>query len=223
MLGLLIHEKLDYVNQHNAPLGNNINALVIAYNFSEIPIPNSSKYSINKLSFLTDICNTVQLPDFNYMKIVPVSGSFSNRCNLTATYGLNHFGRSHVIFYIAVIVASMVILFGVLIFILAEKCSSFKVTYKAVYPSMMIPYVISIILIVLLLYDLITDTPVVDYVIPGADYYDNAHYILLWCGYIIFNILVLGKMLYEAKSNSIKNTGPRITSDTEGSQYFYDD
>jgi hypothetical protein len=225
MLGLLIHEKLNYVNQQNSPLGDNINAIITAYNFSGTLIPNSSKYSTNKLSFLTNMCNTAQLLDFNYMKIVPISGSFSNKCNLTATDGLIHFNNTHVIFYLATIVASMVILFGVLIFQIAEKCSSFKITYKSVYPTMFIPYVLSIILILLLLYDMITVTPVIDYVISGENYYNNAHYILLWCGYIIFNVLVLIKIIYEAKlpikdkdvyHNQNENHG--LTS--EGSQYF---
>jgi hypothetical protein len=223
MLGLLIHEKLNYVNQQNSPLGDSVNALIIAYNFSGTPIPNSSKYSINKLSFLTDMCNAVQLFDFNYMKIVFTPGSFSNKCNLTATDSLINFNRTHVIFYAATIVANMTILFGVLIFLLAKRYSSFKITYKSVYPTMFIPYVLSIIFIILLLYDIITVTPVVDYVIPGENYYNNAHYILLWCGYIIFNVLVLIKIIYKVKSDPIKNTGPRITSDTEGGQYFYDD
>jgi hypothetical protein len=120
----------------------------------------------------------------------------------------------------------MVILFGVLLFVLAEKCSSFKLTYKSVYPTMFVPYVLSIVMVMLLLYDLITVTPVIDYVIPGENYYNNAHYILLWCGYVIFNVLVLCKIVYEVKlSSKLKpheyNDNRGLTS--EGSQNFYDD
>ena len=219
MLELLFHEKLNQYNQHNSPLGNNIDALIIAYNFSHLPI--SSKYSRGKLNFLSDLCEATQLPEFTDIKIVPTLGLWSPHCNLTASSSVKNLSDENIVYFCVVIVANMFILFMILIFWLLSNYSSFKITYKIVYSTLLAPYIISLLVISTLLYNLISTTPNTDEIIPGANYLNKIHNILMWCGYILFNILIFGKLVYMVKPK--KPTHPTIfASDTESSQYFYD-
>jgi hypothetical protein len=220
MLELLFHEKLNHINQHNSPLGNNIDALMIAYNFSHLPV--SSRYSRGRLNFLTDLCEMVQIEEFSDIKIIPTVGSWSSHCNLTAASSIKSLSDDNIIYIGAIIVANMFILVMVLIFLLLMKFSSFRITYKVVYPTLVAPYIVSLLVVSALQYNLIIDVSVSDEVVPGANYLTKIHNILVWCGYILFNALIFGRLVYIAKPDKLVAANTIIASENESSQYYYD-
>jgi hypothetical protein len=86
---ILMHERLNYFNQVNSPLGNDMRALMWSLNITKHPIPLSTQLSNGKLEFLQDICSENQLPQSYYIVVNPLPGTWNKNCNLTVTDTIN--------------------------------------------------------------------------------------------------------------------------------------
>lgn len=207
IIEILMHERLNYFNQANSPLGNDMQTLMWSLNVTKGPIPGSSQYSNNKLDFLQSMCFENQIPQSYYIVVIPIPGRWNTNCNLTVTDTINNIGKG---MYIATLVANIILLTALFLsWLLGNyqyKCSMISEDSSVMSLVFTIfPYILSWICIFTLFSEMLSLSSGQDNVLPGANYYNKIHIIILLCSYIVFYLIFLSQIVYNLILNYRKS------------------
>lgn len=221
MLELMIREEIGQNNQINSPLGIDMSAIIIAYNYTNNQIPGSMSRCDNKLQCLQLMCTMKHIPHFNTMKIFPIPVTWSNKCDLTVTNSICDIYEKSSVLFITSFIMNIIALIGSAIgCIIIYSSNDLKSNYSkygtmiTILHFMYVLYSISCILIVTISIETIRSSSITDYEISGMNYYDKFHNLFSLCIYIFINVLLLIKILLDAKKlqQSLENNSELLPS-----------
>lgn len=164
-----------------------MSVIMVAYNYTGSPISRSTTTCNNKLECLRRMCITKQLPGFNNMIIYPFPGSWSNKCNLTATNSIKDLTLDWYVKFLVIIVANIISLFIIFIIWLMRKRNSSN--WYMMTPFVLSLYLLSLINIMMLAAEVIDISSQIDNVISGGNYYRKIHNIILLTSYLFIYYL----------------------------------
>ena len=191
MLELLIREKIEHINQNNAPGGIGMSALIVAYNITDNPIPRSTVKCHNKLECLQLMCQMENMPQCNTIKIWPMPSTWSNKCNLTVIDSIRDFYQQWSVVYIVSFVISLVALLSAFIGWVLYLSTNWKYLSMILVTSYMTYMMSSMIITVLSIETLADISTKIEYEIIGMNYFNKIHNIILLGMYLFMVILFL--------------------------------
>jgi len=184
-LELLVNQKLTYINQANEPLGNDMSAIMVAYNSSRGAISGSMTVCNNKLDCLQKMCTMKQLNTFNRMMIYLHPGLWSNKCNLNVTDSINVLFKEWRATCLMVLIPNLMILIAILIIWVARL-------YNHIFWHIMCLFTFPLFLssaggIIALSSELIN---------TSSGFSNHINNIAVLCSYFIFMVLFLIKIIW---------------------------